>query len=71
MRGDTGPKLTKNHSALDPEVTHDLINLIQVITAQCEMLEATPPAEIKKRVTAIQGAAFELRDRLVQLKKSA
>lgn len=64
-------KLTKYQSALDPEVTHDLMNLTQVITAQCEMLEATPPAAIKKHVTAIQGAAFELRNRLVGINKSA
>jgi hypothetical protein len=57
---------------LDPTVFHEIMNLVQVITSQCDLLEheKTPKGQ-KQRVKAIRDAAFRISDRIKQNRRSA
>jgi len=55
------PKVTKYE--IDSSTFHELINLLQIITAQCDLWE-DGVASPKEHVKAIRSAAFKMSDRL-------
>jgi hypothetical protein len=54
----------------DSSLIHELLNLLQVITSQCELLEESP-TEVDERIRAIKNAVFKMRDRLKEYRKTA
>ena len=56
---------------LEPATIHEFLNLLQVITSECELLQLTDDGK-SQRLRAISEAAFQLRNRFKdELKKIA
>jgi hypothetical protein len=53
----------RNQLRPEPKLVHEVINLLQVITAQCEFLELEPEKP-QERVQVIRKTVFEILDRL-------
>jgi len=63
------PEHLRNLLLLEPSDLHEVLNLLQVITSQCDIIEES--ADNHGRVKAIREAALKISERLRDWKKIA
>lgn len=67
---EAAPEELQRKVQVDPSLFHEILNLLQVITGQCDLME--PQTEDSEdRVRTIRKAALKITDRLKQSRKSA
>jgi len=64
------PEDLRRQLQLDPSLVHEFLNMLQVISARCDLLEIEPEKQ-KEHVKVIKNVLFKMSDRLLEHRKKS